>query len=442
MEVTLGDLLLSREARADKQREMLALYNAPLVSFTMNIPGPEKTSLLIERAFDFGVSLIVEKLSASKILAEHKKYDKCGPVLIISVDDDAQKLKQMFTKIEDNHPLGRLFDIDVIMTDGTHLTRECERGCIVCGAPGRACAAGRGHSVNELVFITNKIMSDFFLSHDAERIALLARDSLIQEVYTSPKPGLVDSENNGSHLDMSRVDFERSADAAVPYFKGCFLAGALSKENDGAPLFLSLRELGLKAEKEMYLITGGKNTHKGAIFSYGIIIGALARLMGHSGKMPEIVDILSEASSISRPYLESDIQNFSGNTAGERAYFERGARGIRGEVIDGFPSLLDVSIPTYKSLVSTGKNKNDAGVITLLHLIGNVYDTCLYKRGGDEGVKYAREYAKSLISKKDITLDDVRRMDADFTERNLSPGGCADLLALTYFLCDIYRFNL
>ena len=441
MEITLGELLQSRDARAEKQREMLALYKSPLVSFTMNIPGPEKTSRVIERAFDLGVSLICESICSSDIISEHKKYDKCGPVLILSVCENPHKLKQLFTKIEEEHSLGRLFDIDVIAADGTHLTRGVERGCILCGAPGRVCAAGRLHSAFELASKTNKIMSDFFSHYDADRIALLARDSLVKEVYTTPKPGLVDSENNGSHPDMCLRDFELSADAAVPYFRECFFAGIASVENGKSPLFPALRELGLEAEKEMYRVTGGKNTHKGAIFSYGIIIGALARLMGLSGRVPEIPDILFEARSISLRYLENDIDNFSGNTAGEKAYLERGAKGIRGEVIDGFPTLRDIAIPTYRSAISAGKNKNDAGVLTLLHLIEGIYDTCLYKRGGEEGVRYAREYAKSLISKKDVTLDDVRRMDADFIEKNLSPGGSADLLALTYFLSELSEIS-
>ena len=130
----------------------------------------------------------------------------------------------------------------------------------------------------------------------------------------------------------------------------------------------------------------------------------------------------------------------NGKTAGEIAYIKYGARGIRGEAIDGFPTLKAIAIPVYKRALEK-ENKNDAGVITLLHLIANIYDTCLYKRGGNEGVAYARSYAGALTSKRNITLDDVRRMDADFIEKNLSPGGSADLLALTYFLSELSEIS-
>ena len=114
MNVTLDEVLASREARAEKQRKMIAVHKAPLVSFTMNIAGPIKTSKMILRAFDFGVGLILRELNGVNIKNRYEKRSKCGPVLILSVDCDAKKLKQLFTKIEDTPPLGRLFDIDVL----------------------------------------------------------------------------------------------------------------------------------------------------------------------------------------------------------------------------------------------------------------------------------------------------------------------------------------
>ena len=75
-------------------------------------------------------------------------------------------------------------------------------------------------------------------------------------------------------------------------------------------------------------------------------------------------------------------------------------------------------------------------MITLLHLIAKIYDTSIYNRGGAEGVKYAQEYAKKLICNTP-TQKDIEEMDKAFIEKNLSPGGCADLLAITYFLTNI-----
>ena len=106
-------------------------------------------------------------------------------------------------------------------------------------------------------------------------------------------------------------------------------------------------------------------------------------------------------------------------------------------MLDGFPSVRDIALPSYRKYLSEGKNKNDAGAFALLHLIANIYDTCIFKRGGDEAVAYARERARALLLSGELTLAEVRALDDDFTKRNLSPGGSADLLAITYFLSEL-----
>ena len=150
MHITLQEILDAREARALTQGEMLKAHNAPLICFTMNIAGPVKTSHIIERAFREGVELINEKLVGYEMLDAREEHTKCGPVSFCSLRADADKLKTAMIDIEENHPLGRLFDIDVITADGRKTTRPTERGCIVCGAPGRACAAGRLHPISEI----------------------------------------------------------------------------------------------------------------------------------------------------------------------------------------------------------------------------------------------------------------------------------------------------
>lgn len=440
MQITLDELLFAREERARIQKEMQEEHSVPLVCFTMNIPGPEKTNPLIERAFFIGVSLILEEISAD-IVARYENCSKCGPVSIFAVNRDAEKLKQKFTKIEETHPIGRLFDIDVIDSSGRHVSRDAERGCMICGSPGRACAAGRLHPVSELVKKVNEILSDYFLNSDAKRLAALAKDSLILEVYTYPKPGLVDPESRGAHSDMDVSDFVSSAEALESYFEECVIAGVNSRGDSVAPIFPILKELGIEAEKKMYEATDGKNTHKGAIFSFGIVLGAIGRLLTPLGQLPSLDEILSEASKICRPYVERDFPSAVGATAGERAFIELGKRGIRGEAADGFPTVKNISYPTFKAYLSSGKSKNDAGAFTLIHLIADVYDTCLYNRGGDGGVVYARGCAKAFLSSETLSMEKIREMDLDFIKKNLSPGGCADLLALTYFLYELEAEN-
>ena len=442
MEITLSELLDSREVRAEKQKDMILRYGAPIISFTMNVPGPEKTSPIIERAFTLGKTEIEAAIGDFSVNDGYIDFNKCGPTLIYSVNADAKELKRRLTKIEDSHRLGRLFDMDVLDTDGKKLDRETERGCIICGKIGRGCSAGRLHPISVLTERVASILNCYFKEADAEKIAGLIKESLIDEVKTAPKPGLVDPITSGSHSDMNEESFIRSANALEEYFKKCAILGYESKKTSHGWLFNELRLLGKKAEGIMLESTGGVNTHKGAIFSFGILSGAAGRLLTPSGHLPSIEKILLEAAQIAKSAIESDLAAADGKTAGERAYLELGKLGIRGEAASGFSSVKKISLPIFREYIKSHKSKKDAGALTLLHLIANVYDTSLYKRGGNDGVLYAQEAARELLSGREPTVEEILALDRNFTERNLSPGGCADLLAITYFLFELEKANL
>lgn len=433
-EITLTELLAEREDRARRQRELIDRHCSPIISFTMNIAGPIKTSPKICRAHREGVRALSRALSRFHINESTTEYGKCGPVSLYSVDADAHELKSICVEIEETSPLGRLFDMDVTAPTGEKLSRTGERGCIVCGRPGRVCAAGRLHSVDELRRVTDRIITDGLLSSYSAILAELARESLLCEVYTAPKPGLVDPESTGSHRDMDVNTFERSADAIAPYFKECVLIGAKTHTLPPIDTFDALRRAGISSEADMYSATGGVNTHKGIIYSMGIILGAIGRLMMPDFSIPTLSAISRECARIAGESARADLEQIGSATAGGRMYRERGKGGVRAEAASGFSSLMSISLPVFRRAIASGKTKNDAGVTALLHLIANIYDSSIYNRGGSRGIEYAMSRARELISDGAPSMADVHALDREFTERNLSPGGCADLLAITYFL--------
>jgi holo-ACP synthase/triphosphoribosyl-dephospho-CoA synthase len=350
------------------------------------------------------------------------------------VDMDPLDLKAAAAAIEDGHGLGRLFDMDVIGPDFCKLDRETvgggSRNCIVCGAPGRGCASRRLHSVQQLQEATGQILRTWFREADAVRIGELAVQSLLDEAETTPKPGLVDCRNSGSHTDMDIASFRASAAALGGYFTACARTGMV---RTGAPgeTFRQLRELGLKAERDMYTATGGVNTHKGAIFTMGILCGAAGRLWRPEGTWCA-EEIFREAAAMTAEAMEEDFRG-GGDTAGFRLYGEYGIRGIRGEVADGLPSVAKIGLPVYQKALNRFHDRNAAGIHTLLTLIANVCDTNMLKRGGPELAREAAARCSGLIS-GDYSLSQVEELDHWFMERNLSPGGCADLLAAVYFI--------
>ncbi len=441
-EVTLHQMLDAREMRAALQKSLLNTYKTPLVCFTMNIAGPIKTSRLIERAFFEGVEILQSKLPNESVLHCEIDISVAGCQAMFCVSVDAQKLKTICTEIEDSCPLGRLFDMDVLDTDGTKLSRDNLRGCIVCGASGRECAAGRLHTVPQLQATTRKIITEHFFSMDCKRFADLATDSLLEEVYTTPKPGLVDRRNNGSHTDMDVHTFVKSAHSLTPYFYQCVNIGRRTCDQPPADTFKKLRKAGIAAEDTMYQATSGVNTHKGAIYSFGVICGALGRLWQAENPVPKLEDILSLCSEMTQDAAKSDFQSIDKTTAGGRLYLEYGLTGIRGEVAAGFPSVANIGLPVYQRELDKGLSSNDAGAITLIHLISNVQDTNLYHRGGHEGAAYAADGAKHLLDGcTSPTKEQIEQLDNELIARNLSPGGCADLLAVTYFFSKLKSRN-
>ena len=215
-QVTLSQVLDARERRAALQKRLIAAYGTSLISFTMNIAGPVKTSPLIERALFVGVALLKERF-ADAVVYEETSTAVTGPEAMLCVRGDAAHIKAVTTDIEERHPLGRLFDMDVLSERGEKLNRAAERGCLVCGKAGRACAVGRAHTADELWTVTTDTLTAYFASEAASRTARLVYESLLEEVYTTPKAGLVDRRNRGSHTDMDVSLFERSADALIFY---------------------------------------------------------------------------------------------------------------------------------------------------------------------------------------------------------------------------------
>lgn len=439
-EVTLHQMLDARERRAALQKSLINTYKTPLVCFTMNIAGPIKTSPLIERAFFEGVEVLQNKLPSQNILHCEIDVSVTGCQAMFCVSMDAQKLKTICTDIEDSCSLGRLFDMDVLDTGGAKLSRDTLRRCIVCGASGRECAAGRLHTVPQLQAATRKIITEHFFSIDRNLFANLATDSLLEEVYTTPKPGLVDRRNNGSHTDMDVHTFAKSAHALTPYFYQCVNIGHRTWDQPLADTFKQLRKAGIAAESTMYQATGGVNTHKGVIYSFGVICGVLGRLWQADSPVPKLKDVLSLCSEMTQDAVKSDFQSIDKTTAGGRLYLEYGLTGIRGEVVSGFSSVKHIGLPVFLKALDNGFSKNDAGSITLVHLMSKVEDTTLYNRGGKSGAAFAQKRAKELLKASYFpTIAQMEQLDNEFIARNLSAGGCADLLAVTYFL---YKLNL
>ena len=444
VEVAPMDMLRAREARALRQQEILARCRRPVISFTMNIAGPVKNSPVIRRAFREGILRLEDALAARGLptLFREETDRPTGCEALWVVDGPGRILKELCTGIEDRDSLGRLFDLDVLDPETGRWGREelglPARGCLVCGRAGKGCSSRRLHPVEEIRQKTDAILWDFFARQDRARLAALAGKALLYEVCTTPKPGLVDRHDNGSHRDMDVFTFLDSTAALLPYLERAAAIGQETAQRPPEETFSLLREAGLGAERDMFQATRGVNTHKGAIFSLGCVLGAAGRLWTPEGPCRDPERILAECGNMAAPAVDQTFSALTlehARTAGERLYVMYGLRGVRGEAADGFPSVLQIGLPALRAALDQGAGLEEAGTAALLALTARTVDTNLIARGGTEGQRWAAERAASLLApgpRPDRGA--VEQLNREMIGKNLSPGGCADLLAIVYWL--------
>ena len=237
-----------------------------------------------------------------------------------------------------------------------------------------------------------KMMGEYFASKFADQISEYAVRALLYEVAVSPKPGLVDRFNQGSHRDMDFYSFLGSAAALGPHFRNMVKIGMDTAGDTPEETFYRLQYEGINAEDSMYRAAGKANPHKGAIFSVGILCGAAGRL-GALGKRLTAHAILRECASMTAKPMEEFFRSMDAGT------------------------------------------QRTAGCAVLLHLLAEAEDTNVIARSDYDTYRETKERLKSFLKEKPIPEESwLRDMDSRFIEKNLSPGGSADLLALCWFL--------
>ena len=254
----------------------------------------------------------------------------------------------------------------------------------------------------------------------------LALKSLILEVSLYPKPGLVDPMDLGSHDDMDYNMFLESCFALVPGFEAYFDAG-LNHRGTLPELFEVIRNVGIENEKAMFHATENVNTHKGANFLYGVVIAAIAFM-----DMPDLKTLREGIQAMTSGLVDAELKSLTVyKTHGERMFCDYGFTGIRGEVEAGIPHVFEVALP----MLDSDNDKVVARKKALLALMQSNNDTNMLKRGGIEGLEFGKSRAHSPYQDLD---EHLIQMNYEFIERNLSPGGTADLLALSIFI-QMYR---
>ena len=261
----------------------------------------------------------------------------------------------------------------------------------------------------------------------ARTIGALARACLVAELETHPKPGLVSHRDSGAHRDMDAALLRRSALVLESFFAMLAEAGAVDAEMD------RLRRIGMAAEAAMLIATDGVNTHRGAIFGLGLLCAAAGKRQARDLR-------LSLGRVVAERWGEAIVgapEAVGSHGAAVRRCFRVG--GARAEAAHGFPSAYGIGLPALRRGRRLARGDEEgARLQACMTLIAQLDDTNLLYRGGAEGLAFAQTMATGFLRRGGVGRPGWRaaaeRIHQSFVNRNLSPGGAADLLAITLFL--------
>ncbi|MBR1793634.1 MAG: [Bacteroidales bacterium] len=262
-------------------------------------------------------------------------------------------------------------------------------------------------------------------------IAHMASQALRQELDCTPKPGLVDQCDSGAHTDMDYGLMNISIKALHPYFVKLALLG----DSPTLPSFEEIQSIGIEAEKAMLQATGGINTHKGALFSMGLAVVATGRVLRSTDSSMDSPVEIDEGNVINifQTTLKGLAALFSPaeDTHGGQVVKTYHAKGALATAQEGYPLLFSDWLPFYHS------HRNDEFVLhkTLLLIMSQIEDTNILYRTNTETAQHVKYESDKLLN--DFSIEGINLMNQAFIGQNISPGGAADMLALTIFIHDM-----
>lgn len=271
-----------------------------------------------------------------------------------------------------------------------------------------------------------------------EDIGALIFSALMEEVDLTPKPGLVDRHDSGAHTDMDHHSFELSAAAVTPYLQQMYSDGLVT--DDPEELFRKIRKTGIEAEMAMYAATGGVNTHKGMIFLMGVAAAAAGWSFAHCEK-PDPYIVMNTAGKMTAKTLSEELAVISERepeTHGEKLYSAYGFKGARQQPMEGFPILREAyPLMEERRRMMTA---DEADTDVLLFIISKLDDTTvLYRKDIDTLRKVKKRAAEILTAAQKEKKHLIEAWNRECIREHISPGGSADLLAVTILLYQLFH---
>ena len=271
---------------------------------------------------------------------------------------------------------------------------------------------------------------------DLQKVGQYLTQAILLEVSTHPKPGLVTRLSNGAHKDMSIFTFMMSSAVLSKAFNDLQDIGQAHR-GTLVELFCKLRSYGVGAEAELLRVTKGVNTQRGILFAGGIVSAVSGYAMNMGLSRDALLPLIKEMAA---GLVARELKNLdhAAMTAGEKLYYKYGITGIRGEVENGFPSVVNYGLPALEDAFDKCATINDALVHALISLMTVVEDSNVIWRTDYDTLLEVQRIAKNILSLGSVFTEKGRMAIAEteryFLQRRISPGGSADLLSVTITL--------
>jgi len=447
LDLTLSKVLDARENRA-LLRTNIANSGFKSLSLTLNIPGYPKSNQLLSNFFTDILAELLIFLQANRISTDSKKEilrtDEAGNFYLVPLliqNSDILHIKHLTEVFEEKHKLSRLIDVDVFNLEGKPISSGKEKSCYYCGKYSAiSCMRNKRHTYKE---IRSKILEDIttFLKEKRKekqinKICSLAQRALLYEISISNKPGLVCFEDPGVHTDMNFFTFLNSSSALLPFFKEfCELGYDFQGELD--KVLPQIREIGLQAEKIMFISTEQINTHKGIIFLFGISLFSITKILSENRTFTD-TEFQNIVKKVGKNLVKNELNHLKNpQTHGEKVFNKYGLQGagIRHEIENGLPTIFQTAIPYFSENLHSEVYKDQTKLQRillqgLLQIMTVNNDTNILYRSNLETLNHIKKTAKQAISDQNI----YKKL-YDFCKTNkISPGGSADLLAVSLLL--------
>ena len=420
------------ETRDDRQRELEralaeagACGAASVLMVSANVPGDAKArpglAELVHGALDRLEDAIGLEVGLSRV-------DALGPFHLGHAPVAPEEAKQAALLIEAGTPAGRLLDLDLYRLDGVQLDRAAlglaPRTCLLCGEPAGACIRLRRHAPEALVARVDALLAEAGPAParlDPARLAAQLHQGALAELDLTPKPGLVDRHDPGSHGDLSYGAMRASANLLPLFYRDLLDCAAARRPLEA---FVGA---GLEAEDRMFREIG-TNTHKGYIFLSGLVLMAACAGRGRLSLLP------ARVAATARRF-------FSGHapiaTHGAELRAESGLGGIRAEAEAGLPAVFQQGWPKYRQALAAGWDPERAAFYLMAILMQHVEDTTAIQRCGPEGLARLQQDGRRLQARMEDGQDPrplLAALNDDYRRLRLTMGGVADCMALVFAL--------